>query len=160
VTLELSLRSFLTCLALGACIYWTVDIALHLAVPDPGPIILPLTLLPPLAALAGYRYFGGRNSFDAFSAIAPLSMLLGIWALGPPAMAIGTVRTGGAFFTDVSAFLMVWAAFPLSTFVMSTYSGSLGGLIIVTMVLVVLACTPGARRVLMSIRVGTRLNRS
>ena len=68
-------------------------------------------------------------------------MLLGIWALGPIGIAIPGQFNGGSFLDvdKIDTFLMLWAIFPASTFIMSTYSGSLGGVILVTVSLLIVA---------------------
>lgn len=75
-------------------------------------------------------------------------MLLGIWLFGPLAMAIGILPAGGKFLEmdQLSGFFMLWAMFPASTFMMSTYSGSLGGVGLATLVLLVAAAVSSVRR--------------
>jgi hypothetical protein len=55
------------------------------------------------------------------------SMLLGIWVLGPLAMAINTFFENGGFLSpDVwHSILFLTAIFPVSTFIGSTYAGTL-----------------------------------
>src|SRR5438309_463428 len=71
----------------------------------------------------------------------PLFMLLGIWALAPLGAAIGTVPTGGEFLQagQLREFLMMWLAFPMTTTIMTTYSGSLGGVGLATLFLIVVS---------------------
>src|SRR5258708_508482 len=132
--------------AFGAAVYWVPDVVLHLIDPDSSKVLLLLTLVVPLIVLAAFSRLGAWGWIQTSSPATPVLMLLGIWALGPPAIAIGMIRGGATFLTDVPAFLAVWAIFPLSTFVMSTYSGSLGGLLLTSAALTVLACVPSARR--------------
>lgn len=74
-------------------------------------------------------------------------MLLGIWMFGPLAIAIGTIPTGAKFLEtgQIGGFFMMWAAFPVSTFMMSTYSGSLGGLVLSTLLLLIAAIFSAVR---------------
>src|SRR5205809_123461 len=75
----------------------------------------------------------------------PLFMLLGIWALAPLGAAIGTVPTGGEFLQagQLREFLMMWLAFPMTTTIMTTYSGSLGGVGLATLFLIVVSIVGG-----------------
>lgn len=77
----------------------------------------------------------------------PIFMLLGIRLLGSFAMAIGMVPTGGKFFEPEqnSSFLALWTMFPIATFTMSTYSGSLGGVGLVTPFPLLAEAISGAR---------------
>ena len=63
-------------------------------------------------------------------------MLIGIWLLGPLAIAIGVQPHGGAFLSsgNVKEFPAMAAYLPASTFMMATYSGSLGGLLITSII--------------------------
>ncbi len=80
-------------------------------------------------------------SYSRFRVGLPLFVLLGIWMLGPLAIAIGTIPAGGTFLEteQLGGFFVMWAMFPISTFIMSTYSGSLGGVGLATVVLLVAA---------------------
>jgi hypothetical protein len=66
-------------------------------------------------------------------------MLLGIWSLGPLGIAIPGQFNGGSFLDpdNIGSFFTMWAIFPVSTFIMSTYSGSLGGVLLVTILLLI-----------------------
>ena len=81
-----------------------------------------------------------RRRFPQYMRAVPLWMLLGVWALGPLGVAVGMIPFGGTFLTAEHAreFLALWLWFPATTFIMSTYSGSLGGVLLVTIAL--LAC--------------------
>ena len=75
-------------------------------------------------------------------------MLLGIWMLSPLAIAIGMLPAGGRFLEakQLGGFFVLWAMFPMTTSIMSTYSGSLGGVGLATLVLLVVAAVSGVRR--------------
>lgn len=125
----------------GAAAYWGSDALVQLIHP-PHPIwILLLTAgVPFVVGLVWYRLFR-TASFKTYPKAFPLVMLLGIWALGPVAMAVVAQLQGGTFMDaeKLGGFLVVWAMFPMTTFVMSTYSGSLGGLLITTVLLPILS---------------------
>jgi len=74
-------------------------------------------------------------------------MLLGIWAIGPLAIAATMQVLGGKFLDveNIQSFFMLWAFFPATTFMMSTYSGSLGGLILTTVMLLILSIVAGIK---------------
>ncbi len=124
----------------GAAAYWVPDILIHWLWPLHVWIAL-LTFLVP--AVVGIIWFllSRRPSYSRFPVGLPLFMLLGIWMLGPLGLAIGMLPGGGTFLEaeQLGGFFMVWAMFPISTFIMSTYSGSLGGVCLATLVLLVAA---------------------
>jgi hypothetical protein len=88
-----------------------------------------------------------REPYRNYPSGFPLFMLLGIWALGPLAIAATMQVLGGRFLEpdQLQGFWLVWAAFPATTFIMATYSGSLGGLIITTFLLLVVSIIAGFR---------------
>lgn len=86
--------------------------------------------------------------YSNFPRTFPLAMLLGIWFFGPLAIAVGGIPNGGTFLTleNMPQFFYLWAIFPFSTFVMSTYSGSLGGVILVTLTLLITASVKASNK--------------
>jgi hypothetical protein len=64
-------------------------------------------------------------------------MLLGIWTLGPLGLVIGEIPYG--VILDVRGILSLWAAFPLSTFMLTAYNYSLPSLMITTVMLMIFA---------------------
>jgi hypothetical protein len=119
----------------GGVAYWTLDAATQLLWRHKLLWLALLTLAVP-AGTAGVCLLV-RRRFPQHARAVPLWMLFGIWALGPLGIAVGMIPLGGTFLTadHIRGFLLVWLLFPLATFTMSTYSGSLGGVMLVTVVL-------------------------
>ena len=122
---------------IGALAYWLPDLLIHQFDFDFDLRIyfLLLTIAPPTVVLAAY--FFARPRFPQHLYALPLFMLLGIWASGPLGIAAGMVPHGGTFLEayNLPKFFTLWAIFPLSTWTMSAYSGSLGGVFVVTIAL-------------------------
>jgi len=131
----------------GAIAYWVPDILIQWLQPPHRVWITLLTFFVPASAAAAWFLLSRRPSHAQFRVGLPMFMLLGIWLLGPLAIAIGMVPAGGKFLEpeQLSGFLMLWAMFPIATFTMSTYSGSLGGVGLVTLILLLAAAISGAR---------------
>jgi hypothetical protein len=103
---------------------------------DPGAVLVYSMVLPATTLWAFLRLDGpGRQMLDG-SARAFL-MLTGIWVMGPIFLVAG-LEMGGGFgtFADLPWGMLVN---PAATFVMATYQGSLGALLVVTVALPVLA---------------------
>ena len=66
-----------------------------------------------------------------------LSALLGIWLFGPLMMSVGATASGGGFSqpNGWQLVLMGTCLFPVFTFMMSTYDGTLGALLLTTALL-------------------------
>jgi hypothetical protein len=64
-------------------------------------------------------------------------MLIGIWIFGPLGLAIGELPHG--VILDMRGFLSLWAAFPLSTFMLAAYNYSILSLMITTIMLMIFA---------------------
>ena len=126
------IKSFL----IGAGSYWLPDIAIQLVLSDNLLWIILLTaVVPTIVITTWYKQYKSKT-FYHYPKAYPLFMLLGIWATGPIAIAVSMQFNGGTFFKmELEMFLIMWISFPLSTFMLSTYSGSLGGIIIVSLAL-------------------------
>jgi|WetSurMetagenome_2_1015567.scaffolds.fasta_scaffold277986_2 hypothetical protein len=120
----------------GAMSYWIPDILVRL-------IWVPLaSFFPPVICYAFCYCLPRRGKHQKSKIGITLCALLGVWLWGPTAMLIGGPLSGGTLFSscrDLLQFLYIWLAFPLSTWVMSTYSGSLGGVALITIALIVRA---------------------
>ena len=138
--------AYISCLLLGAAAFWVPDALAHAGRLSAPADVIVFTLLGPACALGTYQWL--RRRFPLLPTAVPLWMLLGIWILGPLGIAIGLIPLGGTFLSPdrIGGFLWIWLLFPMTTFVMSTYSGSLGGVILVTLLLLVVAAL-GRRRV-------------
>ena len=126
---------------IGGVVYWGSDILFHWLKPAHFVWISLLTFGVPVIVGLTWYYLFKRHPFDLYPFGFPIFMLLGIWALGPLGIAIGMHPMGGKFFEpdQVMGFLQLWVAFPLATFTMATYSGSLGGVIITTFLLIIVS---------------------
>jgi hypothetical protein len=94
-------------------------------------LVMPLTLLGTFVA-AKRANRGKRPGGIGFS------MLAGVWLFGGIFMAIGASFSGGGFMSPGgargAAFVLLLSLFPVYTFIMATYDGSLGALLLVTAV--------------------------
>lgn len=133
---------------LGAGVYWGTDALIQWTHPPHRIWISLLTFgVPLIVGLMWYRLFRKKRYVDHPKAF-PLFMLLGVWALGPLAIAATMQFLGGKFLDigNLQSFLVLWVMFPATTFMMATYSGSLGGLIITTVLLLILSLVAANRQ--------------
>ena len=124
---------------IGAGTYWITDGAIQLVHPEHKIWISLLTFAVPLTVISVWYKLHKQPSFYNHPKAFPLLMLLGIWSLGPLGIAIPGQFNGGGFLDldKIGTFFTLWAIFPVSTFIMSTYSGSLGGVLLVTILLLI-----------------------
>ncbi len=132
---------------IGAGAYWITDGAIQLIRPEHAIWISLLTFAVPLTVFFVWYKLHKNQGYNNYPKAFPLLMLLGIWALGPIGIAIPGQFNGGSFLDldKIDTFLTMWAIFPASTFIMSTYSGSLGGVILVTALLLIIASRSSAK---------------
>lgn len=144
-------------LLVGATTHWVPDILIQWVRPPHYIWISLLTFLVPVIVGAVWYLLSRRPAHSRYPAGLPLLMLLGIWMLGPLAITIGILPAGGKFLDSgqLGSFFMLWAMFPVSTFIISTYSGSLGGIVLATLILLVAAFVSSARRKASTPRLGT-----
>jgi hypothetical protein len=97
-----------------------------------------LTLLLPVAAVLAVALARRAVPSARLAQASPLLVLLGLWLLGPVAMLGSATIDGGGFAQPVGwgALAFVIVAFPLTTPMLSTYDGSLGGLALASLLLV------------------------
>ncbi|CAN5302487.1 MAG: hypothetical protein ACR2GW_09310 [Pyrinomonadaceae bacterium] len=99
-----------------------------------------VTVLLPLALIFCYgilnRFMGKQLSGHSVA----FFMLLGIWILGPLFMTINASFSGGGFSRESPLVFIAIATvlFPIATFIMSTYDGSLGAVILATVIMLVI----------------------
>jgi hypothetical protein len=124
----------------AAAVFWLPDIALHAITRYRSGGWLELVsltiLLPALSCIAvGYIWKINGNSGEFLP--AGLSGVLGIWLFGPLLMTISFSFSGGGFATSGGwqTALLGTALFPMFTFMMSAYDGTLFGVLIASAVL-------------------------
>jgi hypothetical protein len=146
------IRNYTLYMLIGACAYWLPDIAIQWSLYDTRIWIVLLTFLIPIIVTIIYSLLFRKETHAHRPLGLPLFMLLGIWLLGPLAIAIGVQPHGGTFLSsgNMIEFLKMAAYWPASTFMMSTYSGSLGGLLITTIILIVAASFNGVKQIMTS----------
>ncbi|MCL2296961.1 MAG: hypothetical protein FWC38_09710 [Proteobacteria bacterium] len=138
-------------LVVGAIAYWVPDILIQwLLRPSPRLWMLFLTFFAPAVVAVTWFLLSRKPSHARFFFGLPMFMLLGVWLFGPLAIAIGALPSGGTFFEpdQLFDFFSLWVMFPIATFTMSTYSGSLGGVCLATLILLVAA---GAKAIVSNI---------
>ena len=135
-----AIRWILIYMVLGGISFWAPGVVLHAmkAGEFSAREVWALTLLLPWSLLTVYGIlwqFKGKQMGDPSIAIF---MLLGCWIMGPLAMMIGATFSGRGFhepdtwlFTIIATIL-----FPIYTFMLSTYDGTLGGLLLVSALLI------------------------
>jgi hypothetical protein len=147
---------------LGGLAFWLPDIALHALRGEnftSVDVVVLTGLLPIMAVVAAV--VARRLQGSARAAVyAPLVVALGVWVLGPLAMLISWAPGGGGFAHQDAwlALLVLTAMFPMMTFMMATYDGSLGGLLIGSAALVFLFAGDLARGI--GRRAGSVANRT
>ena len=121
-------------LSLGGLAYWVPDILIQWAEPPHYVWINALTFLVPALVVSTWFLLARLQRFHEYRRSLALFMLLGIWLFGPLGIAIGVLASGGTVvrLDDIPHFVTRWAMFPATTYIMSTYSGSLGGVILAT----------------------------
>lgn len=125
---------------LGGLTFWTPDLFYHLVTPIGPPLvaIISLTILMPVSVGLACTKVRGRSPGERHS--VALSMLLGIYLLGPTVIMLNSTPFGGGFSnSDFIADVMMSIAFgflPPCAFVMATYDMSLFALIVATLLLI------------------------
>ena len=142
--------SFLVVTALfGGAAFWLSSIAWHAIRAGRDSIldVVVLTvMLPIMAVIAARLTIAWRGGAGGASA-APSAILAGIWMMGPLAMFVGAAATGGGFVRETwwRELAMLTVMFPFTTFSFSTYDGSLYGVLLATVALLLIR-TGGATR--------------
>ncbi|MEW8441617.1 MAG: hypothetical protein AB2689_26000 [Candidatus Thiodiazotropha taylori] len=131
----------------GAIVYWVPDILIQWIRPPHKIWIILLTFLVPFIVGAVWFQLRKKEKYKKYRIGFPLFMLLGIWVIAPLAIAVGMIPAGGKFFEpgQIENMLSIMVYFPMATISMSTYSGSLGGVGLVTLGLIVASVVSGIR---------------
>jgi hypothetical protein len=134
---ETSATLRLACLA--ALAFWGPDILVHAVRRNlfSGSDVLALTVAMPLALFLCWAT--AAKSLHITRGAAAIRMLFGIWLLGGLCMSIGATFSGGGFAGPDglrgAVFVIAMSLLPVYTFAMATYDGSLGALLVVSLVL-------------------------
>ncbi len=123
---------------LGGFAFWLPSILLHAVHGEnfSSADVSVLTILLPVISVLAVVVAQRLQSSAKGAASAPLAIGLGIWVLGPLSMSVSSF---GGVFAKPGAWIAVpalTAFFPLTTFMMATYDGSLGGLLLGSVALV------------------------
>lgn len=133
----------LTYALLGALVFWTPNIVVHwiIAYRISGFVVIGLTVLLPAVTILFFRAFLWP-SLKLESRLSPaLFAVLGIWITGPSMLTFSASFCGGGL-TQPDAwrfFVFGTLLFPLFTFVMSAYDGTIFALFLTTLLLPILA---------------------
>lgn len=132
----------------GALAYWVPDILIQWVRPPHIIWIVLLTFFVPLVVVVTWYKLKAKKNYSKYHIAFPLFMLLGIWVIAPLAIAVGMIPAGGKFFEpdQLESFFMIMAFFPMGTITMSTYSGSLGGVGLVTLLLLIVSVMPSIQK--------------
>ena len=142
------MRSALTCMLLGGTSFWGLDILIaatkHWASADVIGVPM-MTILLPAIPVVTYLITRRFIKPDKSGPSVALFMGIGIWIFGPLGMTVAATFSGGGFhsWTGISnlGYLLLFSVFPVYTLMMSTYDGSLFGLVLVSVLMLVLHLT-------------------
>ena len=123
---------------LGALAFWAPDVFIHAIrrYAFSGLDVLIVTVLSPLTLF--FVLFRSLTLFQLQAGRSAIRMLIGIWVLGGLFMMIGASFSGGGFAGPgirETLSLILMSLLPIYTFMMATYDGSLGALILTSLAL-------------------------
>jgi hypothetical protein len=123
--------------ALALFCFWLPDVIIHI-VGGYGfdrSYVWVITIVLPATTLVGLLLSVRLNVFRTDT----LWLILGIWVTGPIAMMLSGATGGGALSENpvmaLGGAILMTLIFPIATFIMSTYDGSLGAIAVVTLLL-------------------------
>ena len=128
---------------LGALVFWTPNVVVHwiIAYRFSGFVVIGLTVLLPAVTILFFHAFPWPSLKQESRLSAALFAVLGIWITGPSMLTFSASFCGGGL-TQPDAwrfFVFGTLLFPLFTFVMSAYDGTLFALLLTTLLLPILA---------------------
>jgi hypothetical protein len=119
--------------------FWAPDVLLHWlhGYWFSGLDVVVLTVLLPLTTALVVAIVLKRSVNTENRLLSALSALVGIWLFGPLMMSVGATSSGGGFSQPNGwhVVLIGTCLFPVFTFMMSTYDGTLGALLLTTALL-------------------------
>ncbi|MCP4092445.1 MAG: hypothetical protein GY747_03260 [Planctomycetes bacterium] len=145
---KLYLRFFL----LGGAAFWLPDMLFNWIIPPTMVRMTMFMMVPPIFILF-WMWAGSHKKLGGHLVSMPSCFLFGIWFFGPPAMFLGQ-RLGGApwggdgLLENIGWVFGTWAFFPFTTFMMSAYHGSMGGLFIISLLLLAAIAIGGIKRMM------------
>lgn len=139
------LKTYSSFILLGGVVYWLTDITIHFLTRFSVYWLIGLTVVTPIVVVLTYFKIRKRIKSE-YRVGLPFFMFIGIWFFGPLGMGVGAMPSGGTFFSsgNLKGLLTLWAAFPLTTWMMSAYSGSMFGILITTFTLLLLTAHEGS----------------
>ena len=126
---------------LGAVGFWLPDVILHALrnYDFDGRSVRIVTIVSPLTFLFTAFLAKWADKHSPQKRVVP-AMVAGVWLFGGLFMMVGASFAGGGFAKPHSAFplfvTLLLSIFPMYTFIMATYDGALGALLLVTAVAV------------------------
>ena len=143
------LARFVLVAVLGGIAFWFPNLLLRLLwvyllqdrnVPDKTLIIL-ITITLPFISMRVFRTFAGHERSGTWGTITAFFVIFGIWVLGPLFLMMDASLSGGGFAVPGwrASLELMTVLFPVFTFIMSAYDGSLLALLIATICLMIAA---------------------
>lgn len=141
-TTRASIASALTHMLLGGFVFWTPNILVHWlrASRFSNFDVVGLTLLLPATTYLFFQmvWWPPRNRYDRLS--PALFAVLGIWIIGPSMLTLSLIFCDRLSRSDAWHFFTIGTLlFPLFTFLMSTYDGSVFAVFLTTLMLPIFA---------------------
>jgi hypothetical protein len=132
----------LTYALLGALVFWTPNVVVHwiIAYRFSGFVVIGLTVLLPATTILFFRTVSWPSLKQQSRLSQALFAVLGIWITGPSMLTFSSSFCGGGL-TQPDAwrfFVFGTLLFPVFTFVMSAYDGTLFALLLTTVLLPIL----------------------
>ena len=128
---------------LGAVLFWTPSIVLHAirANTFSSRDVLTVTVLLPLVTLSAFEIASRLQVRMVSHRLSPILAILGIWLFGPLCVSTEWIFSGGGLARADGLLLVAMGTvfFPVFTFIMSTYDGTLGAVLIKTVGLLIRA---------------------
>jgi hypothetical protein len=133
----------LTPALLGALVFWAPNVLVHwiIAYRFSGFVVIGLSVLLPATTILFFRMISWPSPRQHSRLSQALFAVLGIWIAGPSMLTFSSSFCGGGL-TQPDAwrfFVFGTLLFPVFTFVMSAYDGTLFALLLITVLLPVLA---------------------
>jgi len=136
--------------AIGAVSFWLPDSLWHAIRGSNfnGADVLAITVLMPLTLLVTYLFVKRRTTNEPQRRVG-LPLMLGVWTLGGLFITAGSSFSGGGFVGPDGfrggVFITLIGLVPPITYILATYDGSLGALVLATLAAVLIAVKERSR---------------